>query len=161
MSPIRAGNVYRPLVTDAATGKPACPPYAGKRTRIETFQFWPSDLAAVFRKAGIPVKAPPRNSECTDAGAPDGDPPRITSPLRNTGYAIRLGRPGGNAIAFSANDDAGVRAQYWFVDDAYVGRSAPDESFGWTPPRAGTYQVRVVDDQGRSDARTLIVGLVE
>lgn len=161
VSPIRVGNVYRPVVIDGATGKPACPPYAGKRTRIEVFQFWPSDLAAVFRKAGMPVKAPPGNPDCANAGVPDGDPPRITSPLRNTSYAMRLDKPDANTIAFTASDDADVRAQYWFVDDAYVGRSVPDQPLGWAPPRAGTYQVRVVDDHGRSDARTLAVGLVE
>jgi penicillin-binding protein 1C len=161
VSPIRVGNVYRPVVVDDATGKPACPPYAGKRTRVEVYQFWPSDLAAVFRKAGMPVKAPPGNPDCANAGVPDGDPPRITSPLRNTGYAMRLDKPEANTIAFTASDDADVHAQYWFVDDAYVGRSVPDQPLGWTPPRAGTYQVRVVDDHGRSDTRTLAVGLVE
>ncbi|HJP98427.1 MAG TPA: hypothetical protein VJ862_07700, partial [Rhodanobacteraceae bacterium] len=72
-----------------------------------------------------------------------------------------LDRIEGNTIAFAATDDADVRALYWFVDDAYVGRSAPDRSLAWRPPHAAIYQVRVVDDHGRSDARALTVGLVE
>lgn len=161
VSPIRVGNVYRPVVIDDATGKPACPPYAGKRTHVEVYQFWPSDLAAVFAKAGMPIRAPPRNADCVNAGVPDGESPAITSPLRGSMYALRLDRPDGNSIAFSATDDADVRALYWFVDDAYVGRSAPGQALGWQPPQAGTYRLRVVDDHGRSDARTLKVGLVE
>jgi penicillin-binding protein 1C len=161
VSPIKAGNVYRPVVIDDVSGKPACPPYAGKRTHVEVFQFWPSDLASVFAKAGIPIRPPPRNPDCANAGLPDGDPPRITSPLLNSAYALRLDAPAGNTIAFAANDDADVQAQYWFVDDAYVGRTAPNQSLGWQPPHAGTYRVRVVDDHGRSDARALEVGLVK
>jgi penicillin-binding protein 1C len=161
VSPIRVGNVYRPVVIDDATGKPACPPYAGKRTHTEVFQFWPSDLASVFARAGMPVQSPPRNPDCANAGMPDGDPPRITSPLQNGSYAMRLDRTAGNSIAFTATDDADVQALYWFVDDAYVGRAAPNQPLGWQPPQAGSYRVRVVDDHGRSDARTLTVSLVE
>ena len=161
VSPINVGNVYRPLLIDEATGKPACPPYAGKRTRTEVFQFWPSDLASVFARAGMPIKPPPRNPECANAGIADGEPPRITSPLLDNTYALRLDRPSGNTLTFAATDDADVHALYWFVDDAYVGRSKPGEPLGWEPPQAGSYMVRVVDDHGRSDSRTLQVSLVE
>lgn len=161
VSPIKVGNVYRPVVIDDATGKPACPPYAGKRTHVEVFQFWPSDLAAVFARAGMPIRRPPRNPDCTDAGLPDGDPPRITSPLKGSSYALRLDQPDGNTVEFSATDDADVRELYWFIDAAFVGRSAPGAALGWRPPHAGTYQVHVVDDHGRSDTRTLRVNLVE
>jgi penicillin-binding protein 1C len=59
-----------------------------------------------------------------------------------------------------ANADASVRAMYWFVNHAYVGRSMPGESF-WQPRTGGNYDVRVVDDRGRSDERPLGVSLVE
>lgn len=161
VSPIKVGNVYRPVVIDDATGQPACPPYAGKHTRVEIFQYWPSDLASVFARAGMPIKPPPRNPDCASAGVPDGDPPGITSPLRDSTYALRLDRPDGNRIAFTATDDADVHSQYWFVDDAYVGRTSPDQPLDWRPPQSGTYRVQVVDDHGRGDSRTLKVGLVE
>jgi penicillin-binding protein 1C len=161
VSPIKVGNVYRPVVIADVTGRPACPPYAGKRTHVEVFQYWPSDLASVFAKAGMPIKPPPRNPDCANAGLPVGDPPGITSPLRDSSYAMRLESPEGNTIAFTATDDADVHSQYWFVDDAYVGRTAPDQPLSWQPPQSGTYRVRVVDDHGGSDSRTLRVGLVE
>ncbi len=160
-SPIRVGNIYRPLVIDDASGLPACPPYAGKRTHVEVFEFWPSDLAHVFAQAGIPRRKPPQNPACRDAGQPVGDPPRITSPLRASTYAMRLDQTRPTPIAFSATADADTHALYWFVDDAYVGQGTPGNSLFWQPRSAGSYRVRVVDDHGRSDTRALEVSLVQ
>jgi penicillin-binding protein 1C len=160
-SPIRVSNVHRPVVIDEATGHPACPPYAGKRTHVEVFEFWPSDLQRVFAQAGMPRRPPPRNDACVDAGRPDGDPPRITSPLRGSLYTLRLKDHGQAPIAFAATADADVRMLYWFVDDAYVGRAAPSAPVAWQPHGAGHYRIRVVDDHARSDERMLEVGLVE
>ncbi|OOG49320.1 penicillin-binding protein 1C [Rhodanobacter sp. C06] len=160
-SPIRVGNIYRPLVMDDASGLPACPPYADKRTHVEVFEFWPSDLAHVFAQAGIPRRKPPQNPACRDAGRPDGDSPQITSPLRASTYAMRLHQDQPTPIAFSATADADAHALYWFVDDAYVGQGTPGNSLFWQPRNAGSYRVRVVDDHGRSDERTLAVTLVQ
>ena len=160
-SPIRVGNVYRPLVMDDASGLPACPPYAGRHTHVEVFEFWPSDLAHVFAQAGIPRRKPPQNPACRDAGRPDGDPPQITSPLRASTYAMRLHQDQPTPIAFSATADADAHALYWFVDDAYAGQGTPGNSLFWQPRNAGSYRVRVVDDHGRSDERTLAVTLVQ
>jgi len=160
-SPIRVDNIYRPLVIDDATGLPACPPYADKRTHVEVFEFWPSDLAHVFAQAGMARRKPPQNPACRDAGRALGDPPQITSPLRASSYAMRLGQAGATAIAFSATADADAHALYWFVDDAYVGQGAPGNSLFWQPRSAGRYRVRVVDDHGRSDERLLEVSLVQ
>lgn len=159
-SPIRVSQVHRPVIIDDDTGKPACPPYAGKRTHVEVYEFWPSQLQRVFVQAGIPRRTPPRNDACGDSPI-DGEPPAITSPLRGSIYALRLKRPEEGRIAFTANGDASVREMYWFVDDAYVGRSAPGESLFWQPAAAGNYEVRVVDDRGRSDVRPLGVSVVD
>jgi penicillin-binding protein 1C len=160
-SPIRVSNVHRPVVIDDSTGQPACPPYAGKRTHVEVYEFWPSDLQHVFAQAGIPRRKPPQNLDCKNAGAPDGDPPQITSPLRGSTYAMRLTQLGQERIAFIATTDADAHALYWFVNDAYVGRSSAGESLFWQPQAAGSYNVRVVDDHGRSDQRPLGVSLIE
>ena len=160
-SPIRVSNVHRPVVIDDATSQPACPPYAGKRTHVEVYEFWPSDLQQVFAQAGIPRRKPPQNSDCKNAGEPDGDPPQITSPLLGSTYAMRLKQLGEERIAFIATTDADVHALYWFVNDAYIGRSVPGESLLWQPQTAGSYNVRVVDDHGRSDQRPLGVSLVQ
>ncbi|WP_199099958.1 penicillin-binding protein 1C [Dyella sp. ASV21] len=160
-SPIRVSQVHRPVVIDDATGQPACPPYANKHTHIEVYEFWPSELQRVFVQAGMPRRTPPRNEHCLNSGDPDGEPPAITSPLRGSTYAMRLKSPTDSRIALSANGDAGVREMYWFVNDAFVGRSTPGESLFWQPGAAGSYEVRVVDDRGRSDVRALRVGVVD
>jgi penicillin-binding protein 1C len=159
-SPIHLSQVHRPVVIDDATGQPACPPYAGKRTHVEVYEFWPSELQRVFVQAGIPRRTPPRNDACENGGI-DGEPPAITSPLKGSIYAMRLKSAGEDRIAFNANADASVREMYWFVNDAYVGRTTPGESLFWQPSHAGNYEVRVVDDRGRSDDRPLGVTLVE
>jgi penicillin-binding protein 1C len=160
-SPIKVSNVHRPVVIDDATGQPACPPYAGKHIHVEVYEFWPSDLQQVFAQAGIPRRKPPQNLSCDGAGQVNGDPPQITSPLRGSIYALRLKQQGMERIAFNATTDADTHALYWFVDDAYIGRSAPGESLFWQPQSAGHYNVRVVDDHGRSDQRPLGISLVE
>jgi len=160
-SPIKVSSVHRPVMIDDATGLPACPPYAGKSVHPEIYEFWSSDLEQVFIDAGIPRRKPPQNPDCTNAGAALGDAPRITSPLRGSSYALRLTENDNKRIAFSATIDAGAHALYWFVDDAYLGRTAPGVPLYWQPPSAGDYRVRAVDDRGLSDERALSVRLEE
>lgn len=159
VSPIRVGNVYRPVVIDDATNQPACPPYQDKHTHTEVFQFWPSDLAAVFARAGMPLRSPPRNPQCVDAGVPEVEPPHITSPLRDSVYVLRPSQAGGGVVTLTASSDAGVSRQYWFAGDAYIGQTAPGEPLGWRPGQVGEYQIRVVDDRAGTDRRAIAVTL--
>jgi penicillin-binding protein 1C len=160
-SPIHVSNVHRPIMIDDATGQPACPPYAGKRVHQEIYEYWSSDLQQVFAEAGIPRRKPPLNPRCADGSAPDGQAPQITSPLRGSAYTMRLTQQDRERIALVATADADARALYWFVDDAFVGRSVPGTALFWQPAAAGTYRVRAVDDRGRGDERQLDVKLVE
>lgn len=160
-SPIRVSSVHRPVIIDDATGRPACPPYAGKRVHQELYEFWSSDLSEVFAKAGIPRRKPPQNEMCANAGAPEGSPPRITSPLRGASYVLRLGRQDRQTIALSAVTDADVRTLYWFAGDDFLGSSKPGEPLFWQPVSAGSYALRAVDDHGRSDQRPLDVGQIQ
>jgi penicillin-binding protein 1C len=159
-SPIRVSTVHRPVVIDDETGLAACPPYAGKRVHEEVYEFWPSDLAQVFIQAGIPRRKPPQNPSCANADAWQGTAPQITSPSRGSAYALRLAQAARQSVALSAVADADARVLYWFVDEAYVGRSAPGETLYWKPTSASSYRVRVVDDHGRSDERPLTLTLV-
>ncbi|WP_233842496.1 penicillin-binding protein 1C [Dyella sp. 2HG41-7] len=160
-SPIRVDTIYRPVVIDDASGKGACPPFDGKHTHVEVYEFWPSDLQRVFEQAGMPRRKPPVNEECNDNDRISGAAPRITSPLRGSTYTLRLKQIADERIPFTATNDANVHALYWFVDDAYIGRSEPGELLYWQPHSAGRYTVRVVDDHGLSDQRFLDVTLVE
>ena len=160
-SPIRVSTIHRPVMIDNASGLPACPPYAGKHVHQEVFEFWPSDLSHVFAQAGIPRRKPPQNPSCANAGALEGSPPQITSPLRGSSYVMRVSRQDRQSIALNAVTDADVRTLYWFVDGAFAGGGKPGESLFWQPASAGSYRLRVVDDHGRSDERPLEVKLVE
>ncbi|GGA01631.1 penicillin-binding protein 1C [Dyella caseinilytica] len=160
-SPIRVDDIYRPVVIDDATGKAACPPFDDKRTHIEVYEFWPSDLQRVFQQAGMPRRKPPVNPDCGKSESTLGNAPSMTSPLRGSAYTLRLKQLGEERIPFTATSDADVHTLYWFVDDAYVGRSEPNESMYWQPHSAGQYTIRVVDDHGRTDQRLMQVNLIE
>jgi penicillin-binding protein 1C len=164
-SPIRVSTVHRRVMIDTRTGEAACPPYDPRTTRAEIYEYWPSDLAKVFAQAGMPRRAPPATPICSggsavanaviDGGSIEGEPPRITSPLRGAAYTVRRGSATSERIAFAATLDAAVRHVFWFVDDTYVGESAPGETMFWPAGSPGRHRVRVVDDQGRSDIREL------
>ncbi|HKY17802.1 MAG TPA: penicillin-binding protein 1C [Rhizomicrobium sp.] len=160
-SPIRVSSVHRPVIIDDANGRPACPPYSGKRVHQELYEFWPSDLLQVFAKAGIPRRKPPQNTGCVNAGMPDGSPPQITSPLRGASYVLRLKQRDRQTIALNAVTDADVRGLYWFANDVFLGNGKPGEVLFWQPPSAAIYRLRAVDDRGRSDERLLDVRLTD
>jgi penicillin-binding protein 1C len=81
--------------------------------------------------------------------------------LRSSTYTLRLKQLAEESIPFTATSDADVHSLYWFVDDAYVGRSVPGEPLYWQPHGAGRHTVRVVDDHGLADQRILDISLVE
>ncbi|WP_300000921.1 penicillin-binding protein 1C [uncultured Cedecea sp.] len=159
-SPIKVDTVYRPVRLDKATGEVACAPYDESETRVEIFEFWPSDLANVFAQAGLPKRKPPV-SRCNNSGIDvSGNPPRITSPLKNTVYTLRQSLQGRDKISFNAVTDADSKTVYWFVDDIYLGSSASKSTIDWHPANNGQYRVRVVDDRGRADSRTVSIQIV-
>jgi len=160
-SPIRVSTVHRQVMIENRTGLAACPPFDPRTTHAEIYEYWPSDLAHVFAQAGMPRRQPPAQPNCGgapalgDVGSVDGDPPRITSPLRGAAYTLRRGRAQEEHIALSATLDASARHVFWFVDDAYIGESVPGETMFWPIGAPGMHRVRAVDDQGRSDIREL------
>ena len=159
-SPIKVDTVYRPVRLDKLTGEVACPPYEEDETRTEVFEFWPSDLANVFAQAGLPKRKPPVN-HCKDEGVDvSGNPPRITSPLKNTTYTLRQSQQGRDRISFNAVTDADSKTVYWFVDDIYLGSSASKTVIDWQPINNGQYRIRAVDDHGRADSRLVSIEIV-
>ncbi|MGL4861455.1 MAG: penicillin-binding protein 1C, partial [Enterobacteriaceae bacterium] len=162
-SPIRLDTVYRPVVIDKESGQPACPPYHPERVRTEIYEYWPSDLAAVFARAGLSKKRAPDTSHCAQNAAPlvPGAAPQILSPLRNTTYSLRFTSKQRNSIVFNASSDGDSRTLYWFVDDIFLGSTASKQNIEWQPQKSGQYQVRAVDDHGRADRRLLTVELIE
>lgn len=160
VSPIRTSTIHRAIQVDAVTGEPVCGRRDPASVRLQVFEFWPSDLAAVFAQAGMPRRKPPRGADCAGAEQWYGTAPRITSPLRATIYALRIDRPEDNQIALAAIADADVAELHWFDGASYLGKATPDGTLNWTPLRPGTHQLRVVDDHGRSAERAVEISRV-
>ena len=159
VSPIRVSQVHRRVAVDVRTGQQACPPFDPQHVRWEVHEFWSSDLMRLYAQAGIPRRPPPAAGDCDTSVAP-GPPPQITSPLTGVSYSVRVDRIGQERLSFNANADGDVRTLYWFVDDAFVGQSAPGTALAWVPTRPGRYRVSAIDERGRSDRRELEVELV-
>ncbi len=148
-SPIRKSTLHRAVLIDSRTGHMACQP--GPHTRTEVFEYWPSDLAAVYRLAGLPLRRPPAD-RCGHAAELPA-PPSIVSPLRGVIHMRRLARA--EPLHLRAETGSGSSHLIWFVDNALIGQSKPGEPLAWNPPQTGKYLIRVVDDQGQSDSREI------
>ncbi|WP_276832198.1 penicillin-binding protein 1C, partial [Frischella perrara] len=161
VSPINIDTVYRPVVIDNKTNKVACPPFNPKDTHVEVYEYWSSDLAKVFAKAGIPKKTPPNSAHCETTQNYMGSPPRITSPLKNVVYKLRLSNKENEKIVLNAIADGEVKKLYWFVDKNFLGSSSVENTLDWVPSKSGIYKISVIDDLGRSDSRKLKVDLID
>ena len=159
ISPIRVSQVHRRVWIDTRTGNQACAPYDPQYTRSEVFEYWSTELLQLFAQAGMPRRRPPPAADC-QRDLPGGTPPHITSPVTAATYTIRAARIGSEPVPLAANADSEVRRLHWFVDESYVGTSAPGIALAWNPRGSGHYIVRTVDDRGRADSRPLDVALV-
>ncbi|MGQ3891069.1 penicillin-binding protein 1C [Legionella sp. CNM-4043-24] len=155
-SPIKTDTIYREVAIDNLTGLRTC--HFDDNTRFEIFEFWPSDLLAIFRQAGIQRRIPPFFSPDCAFSSNHSSRPQITSPQTDRHYIIRADSSGKNSIPLSAITDADVAALYWFIDNRFLTKTKPDNIIMW-PARAGHHVIRVVDDHGLADARDLNVEL--
>lgn len=158
-SPMKVSELHHRIWIDSRTGRQACAPFDPRFVRSEVFELWPSDLLQLFEQAGMPRTRPPPAGDC-ERSVPGGIPPAISSPLRNATYALRASRIGAESVPLAASAEGTVRTIHWFVDDAYVGSAQPEAAVPWRPRHSGSYLVRAVDDQGRSDARELRIAVV-
>ena len=156
VSPIKVDTVYRPVIMDNATKKPLCSNKKTKDSYIEVYEYWSTDILDIFKKAGLPKRNPPDMSHCDSLNMNSfGIAPFITSPLKNTTYAIRANRDDKNKIVFSATADASVGMLYWFFDDEFIGSTEPLLSLDFVPKKAGKFNISVIDDHGRVDKRDI------
>ena len=141
----------------AETGLRACRPVPG-RTEERVWEFWPSDLQALFLRAGV-VKPPPPpfSPECgPEASVQPGRPPRIITPKDGVVYQRRLSDPERSGIPLVASTDADASAVFWFVKDRFIGRGVPGEPLVWHPGD-GAQMLRVVDNLGRAAMQKIVV----
>ena len=157
VSPIKVSNVHRAVRIDRQTGLRACR-FDADNTREEVFEFWPSDILALYRHAGIAVRQAPAWSADCEASRREasGLPPRIRSPTSGLTYHLRINRLADERIPFAARTDSDVKRLFWFVDERFIASGARDETVFWKPV-AGEHRIVAVDDLGRSHSRQLSV----
>ncbi|KTD60859.1 penicillin binding protein 1C [Legionella shakespearei DSM 23087] len=155
-SPIKTDTIFREVAINNRTGLRTC--HIDENTRFEIFEFWPSDLLRIFKRAGIQRHTPPFfEADCALSGN-QGITPQITSPQTGISYVVRADSPLNSKIPLTAVTDAGIAHLYWFINESFIAKTKADESFLWQA-KPGKYVIRVVDDHGLSDARDITVQL--
>ena len=120
------------------------------RTEVQTWEFWPTELAHMFARAGMPKPEPPSfMPECESKDIVAGNPPRIVQPKDGLVYRLSLSNKSHESLAFIGQAEAGVKNLHWFVNGSYLGSRAPGEIILWKAV-PGDAEVRVVDDAGRA-----------
>jgi penicillin-binding protein 1C len=161
VSTIQVCSIHREVFIDLERGQRSCvgSPYPKRRQVLE---FWPSDMLALFRHAGVPRREPPGFiPECslTDFQSTGLDP-KIISPKNNVAYQLRLSQDKGQVLALTAMVDADVKTLYWFVDGSYLGSAKTQHSFDWLMD-PGQHVIRVIDDHGRAASADLQVQVIK
>lgn len=162
-SPIRVSTLHQQLLIDDRTGLRDCPPYTPGSVHAVVYEMWGSDMLRLFQQAGLPRRTPPAwDPRCAAHGADadPGTPPQITAPLRGVVYPLRAAKLGQETITLQATTGAAVRNVYWFVDRKYLGRAPRGAGLAWRPDAPGSFTVRAVDDEGRSDSRSVEISIV-
>lgn len=154
VSPIKTDTIFKEVAINNKTGLRTC--HIDESTRFEVFEFWPSDLLKIFKKAGIQRHTPPFFEAGCVLGAYSGGHLQISSPRSGVKYVLRADSTTNNQIPLSAITDAGTAHLYWFINEAFIAKTKANQPFIWNA-KPGRFIVRVVDDQGVSDARDLEV----
>ncbi len=160
-SPIETCDIHRKISVNIRTGLRACVD-GSAGAKYAVYEFWSSDLLAIFKQTGLPRRAPPPyepgcRMEETSA---KGTGPWITSPREGVIYSLRASSLEKERVPFTAVIDADTKSVHWFVNEEYLGSSGSNKPFFWTP-KAGTFVVRAVDDQGRAAVRVVVTKIVE
>ncbi len=160
-SPIAKCDVHRRISINSRTGLRSCID-GGPRTRSEVYEFWPSDLIAIFRQAGVPRRVPPPYEPgCSnEVMSSRGTGPQITSPRDGVVYSLRAGSFKDERVPLTAVTDADSKTIHWFMSEKYLGSSESGKVFFWKP-EPGRFVVRAVDDHGRSAVRDVVTNMVE
>ncbi|OGW47660.1 MAG: hypothetical protein A2078_05115 [Nitrospirae bacterium GWC2_57_9] len=160
-SPIETCDIHRRISVNIRTGLRSCMEGA-PGTRYAVYEFWPSDLLAIFKQTGIPRRVPPEYEPgcgMKDTSA-TGTGPQITSPREGVVYSLRASTLDRERVPLSAVTDADARKLHWFLNDEYLGVSEAGKAFFWKP-KPGKFVLRAVDEHGRSAVRQVTARIVE
>ncbi|MDR0588175.1 MAG: penicillin-binding protein 1C [Burkholderiales bacterium] len=159
VSPIKVDTVYRPVYFDPKTHQPLCPEEVRPDSLLRVYEYYDSDIRAVFASAGFPKREPPDLRRCQKTWNTMGSAPYVITPLKNTRYTIFSDDPRRNQIPLTAGADAEVNTLYWFENNVLIGKASPKTPLLWQPKTDGFVLLSVVDDHGRSDTVSVQVVL--
>jgi len=156
ISPIATCDVHREVLVDAATGLRVAQDDGTRSLKHEVYEFWPSDLLALFERAGVPRKLPPPFLPTIDQEllSRSGHAPKINLPANEMTLSQTSSNTAG--IPLRAETETGVRKLYWFADKTFLGACDAHEVLSWKPV-PGVYQLTALDDHGRSASRSVIL----
>lgn len=162
VSPIAPCEIHREILLDENTGLRVIADDGRRKLRHEIFEFWPPDMLALFRAAGVPRREVPPMEPSAAAlrAAQTQDAPHITSPQPRLVYTLRAHDTSRNAIPLRADTAAGVRTLFWFAGAKFLGSSEPASALMWKAS-PGEWKLYVLDDHGRSASCEVRVEMVE
>src|SRR5438552_3195494 len=154
ISPIKTCDVHQQVLVDAESGLRVASDDGTRQLRREVYEFWPTELLSIFRRAGVPRKLPPPFLPGTTAQfvARSRNAPRIVSPAE--GQNVMLTSAG--TIALRAKTDADVREIYWFAGNTFIARTNPQDVVTWKAA-PGSYELTALDDHGRAGSCAVTV----
>jgi penicillin-binding protein 1C len=159
ISPIKQCDVHQEVLVDAASGLRVARDDGTRQLRREVYEFWPTELLSIFRRAGVPRKLPPPFLPETDPElvARTGNPPRIIVPAAGNAYEVLSSdSTRKQGIPLRAKTDADVREVYWFADKTFIGKTPATDILSWKSA-PGRYELTALDDHGRSGSCSVIV----
>src|SRR5438034_6474600 len=159
ISPIKLCDVHQEVLVDAASGLRVARDDGTRQLRREVYEFWPTELLSIFRRAGVPRKLPPPFLPETDRElvARTGNPPRIIVPAAGSAYEVlNSDSSRKQGIPLRAKTDADVREVYWFAGKTFIGKSAAADILSWKSG-PGRYELTALDDHGRSGSCAVTV----
>ncbi|MDB6117535.1 MAG: pbpC [Verrucomicrobiaceae bacterium] len=162
VSPVLPCEIHREILIDPNTGLRVTSDDSKRALKREVWEFWPPDMLAMFKQAGLPRREPPAFESGSQVMATRQTlaAPRIVSPQIKRTYTLQASDPERQSIPLRADAAAGVRKVFWFAGKQYLGASKPVESLLWKAS-PGTWHVQVLDDQGRSAACEVRVEMLQ
>lgn len=159
-SPIKTDTIHQEIAINPKTGLRTC--QFDAKTQFKIYEFWPSDLLMILKRAGIKHQLPPAFDETCyhtfhiPQNNQRGMSPQIISPQKEYDIVYRFNKNKPTFVPFTAVVDADVKNIHWFVNQTYLGKTPREQSFLWQA-KPGRFTIRAVDDLGRADAHEVKV----
>ncbi|MEY2537398.1 MAG: penicillin-binding protein [Verrucomicrobiota bacterium] len=156
VSTIKTCDVHREVLVDVPTGLRVPVDDGTRELRHEIYEFWPSELLALFEHAGVPRRTPPPflPGTTSDLAARSGRPPQIIAPSETSRREILMGSS--SAIPLRAKAEADAREIYWFANKVFIGRCSITDIIAWKS-KPGSYELTALDDHGRAATCHVVV----